>query len=163
MNYETNFFSDQSFRTNDEENARVGDCVEAVQQSQVRLIFVRRLVHGLRHWTNFHLPLLASPGKATLSSYDKIQYKTKFLKDYGGSPTLFGVASVINHISEIFAYFFSFRLIRQMGHVKVRTKNTNFIFIKMSLIEGAMRWFGWKCSPLPLHLLAEEPVVGPSF
>lgn len=42
------------------------------------------------------------------------------LQDYGGSPTLFGVASVINHISEIFAYFFSFRLITQIGHVKVR-------------------------------------------
>lgn len=41
------------------------------------------------------------------------------LQDYGGTPTLFGVASVINHISEIFAYFFSFKLIRQMGHVKV--------------------------------------------
>ncbi|XP_075222109.1 major facilitator superfamily domain-containing protein 6 jef isoform X2 [Lycorma delicatula] len=41
------------------------------------------------------------------------------LQDYGGSPTLFGVASVINHISEIFAYFFSFQLITQMGHVKV--------------------------------------------
>jgi hypothetical protein len=48
------------------------------------------------------------------------------LQDYGGSPTLFGVASVINHISEIFAYFFSFRLIQQVGHVKVckfRTQN----------------------------------------
>lgn len=42
------------------------------------------------------------------------------LQDYSGSPTLFGVASVINHISEIFAYFFSFRLITQIGHVKVR-------------------------------------------
>ncbi|XP_067012148.2 major facilitator superfamily domain-containing protein 6 [Anabrus simplex] len=41
------------------------------------------------------------------------------LQDYEGSPTLFGVASVINHISEIFAYFFSFRLIKQIGHVKV--------------------------------------------
>ncbi|XP_031777363.1 major facilitator superfamily domain-containing protein 6 isoform X2 [Nasonia vitripennis] len=41
------------------------------------------------------------------------------LQDYGGTPTLFGVASVINHISEIFAYFFSFKLIRQIGHVKV--------------------------------------------
>ncbi|CAH4037863.1 major facilitator superfamily domain-containing protein 6 [Pieris brassicae] len=41
------------------------------------------------------------------------------LQDIGGSPTLFGVASVINHISEIFAYFFSFKLITQMGHVKV--------------------------------------------
>ncbi|XP_033341634.1 major facilitator superfamily domain-containing protein 6 jef isoform X1 [Megalopta genalis] len=41
------------------------------------------------------------------------------LQDYGGTPTLFGVASVINHVSEIFAYFFSFKLIRQIGHVKV--------------------------------------------
>ncbi|CAG0890611.1 unnamed protein product [Cyprideis torosa] len=42
-----------------------------------------------------------------------------YLQDFGGTPTLFGVASVINHISEIFAYFFSFRLITQLGHVKV--------------------------------------------
>ncbi|CAG0919054.1 unnamed protein product [Notodromas monacha] len=41
------------------------------------------------------------------------------LQDFGGTPTLFGIASVINHISEIFAYFFSFRLITQIGHVKV--------------------------------------------
>ncbi|KAL0879833.1 hypothetical protein ABMA27_002373 [Loxostege sticticalis] len=41
------------------------------------------------------------------------------LQDIDGSPTLFGVASVINHISEIFAYFFSFKLITQLGHVKV--------------------------------------------
>jgi hypothetical protein len=49
--------------------------------------------------------------------YCLIQYN--IFQDYGGSPTLFGVASVINHISEIFAYFFSFRLIKQIGHVKV--------------------------------------------
>ncbi|KAK8729190.1 hypothetical protein OTU49_008670 [Cherax quadricarinatus] len=41
------------------------------------------------------------------------------LQDYGGTPTVFGIASVMNHISEIFAYFFSFRLIAQIGHVKV--------------------------------------------
>ncbi|XP_042149483.1 major facilitator superfamily domain-containing protein 6-like [Ixodes scapularis] len=41
------------------------------------------------------------------------------LQDLEGTPTLFGVASVINHVSEIFAYFFSFRFIRQIGHVKV--------------------------------------------
>jgi MFS family permease len=46
------------------------------------------------------------------------------LQDYGGSPTLFGVASVINHLSEIFAYFFSFRLITQIGHVKVSWRVT---------------------------------------
>lgn len=50
------------------------------------------------------------------------------LQDYGGSPTLFGVASVINHLSEIFAYFFSFRLITQIGHVKVRMMITDSSF-----------------------------------
>lgn len=52
------------------------------------------------------------------------------LQDYDGSPTLFGVASVINHISEIFAYFFSFRLITQIGHVKVSSTPMQFIITK---------------------------------
>lgn len=51
------------------------------------------------------------------------------LQDYGGSPTLFGVASVINHLSEIFAYFFSFKLITQIGHVKViKIFSAHFLF-----------------------------------
>ena len=50
------------------------------------------------------------------------------LQDYGGTPTLFGIASVINHISEIFAYFFSFKLIRQFGHVKVKTTDIRFMY-----------------------------------
>ncbi|CAF0878032.1 unnamed protein product [Didymodactylos carnosus] len=41
------------------------------------------------------------------------------LQDLGGSPTLFGVASVINHISELFAYFFLHELIRRLGHIKI--------------------------------------------
>ncbi|ODM99335.1 Major facilitator superfamily domain-containing protein 6 [Orchesella cincta] len=41
------------------------------------------------------------------------------LQDFGGSPTLFGLASVINHVSEVFAYFFSSTFISQLGHVKV--------------------------------------------
>lgn len=41
------------------------------------------------------------------------------LQDLGGTPTLFGVASVINHISEIWAYFFSLNVIKQYGHTKV--------------------------------------------
>jgi len=41
------------------------------------------------------------------------------LQDYGGHPTLFGIASVINHVSEMGAYFYSFKIISQYGHVKV--------------------------------------------
>ncbi|KRZ69875.1 Major facilitator superfamily domain-containing protein 6 [Trichinella papuae] len=41
------------------------------------------------------------------------------LQDIGGSPSLYGLASVINHVSEIGAYFFSFRLINRIGHARV--------------------------------------------
>ncbi|KAK7478828.1 hypothetical protein BaRGS_00029927 [Batillaria attramentaria] len=37
------------------------------------------------------------------------------LQDLGGSPTLFGVASVINHISELLAYFMSSRMLINFG------------------------------------------------
>ena len=40
------------------------------------------------------------------------------LQDLHGTPTLFGIASVINHISEILAYFFSKKLIGKIGEWK---------------------------------------------
>ncbi|KAK5984778.1 Major facilitator superfamily and Major facilitator superfamily domain [Trichostrongylus colubriformis] len=41
------------------------------------------------------------------------------LQDLGGSPVLFGILSVVNHASEIVAYFFTFQIINKYGHVKV--------------------------------------------
>lgn len=41
------------------------------------------------------------------------------LQDVGGTPTLFGICSIINHISEILAYFFSSFFIKRFGHTKV--------------------------------------------
>ncbi|XP_062603556.1 major facilitator superfamily domain-containing protein 6-A-like [Saccostrea cucullata] len=41
------------------------------------------------------------------------------LQDIGGSPTLFGVASVFNHVSELITYFFSRNIINRFGHVKI--------------------------------------------
>lgn len=37
----------------------MGDGVEAVQGSQVRLVPLRRVVHGIRYRTDLHFPLLA--------------------------------------------------------------------------------------------------------
>ena len=47
------------------------------------------------------------------------------LQDLGGTPTLFGIGSVINHISEILAYFYSLRFIMKYGHTKVSKANLN--------------------------------------
>ncbi len=41
------------------------------------------------------------------------------LQDLGGSPTLYGIASVINHVSELMAYFFVNQLIRKYGHIQI--------------------------------------------
>ena len=48
------------------------------------------------------------------------------LQDFGGHPTIFGIASVINHVSEMGAYFYSFKIISQYGHVKVFLTIVNF-------------------------------------
>ncbi|ELT88520.1 hypothetical protein CAPTEDRAFT_180902 [Capitella teleta] len=41
------------------------------------------------------------------------------LQDLRGTPTLFGFASVINHVSEIIAFFYAKKMIDRLGHVKV--------------------------------------------
>ncbi|CAF1424816.1 unnamed protein product [Rotaria sordida] len=61
------------------------------------------------------------------------------LQDLGGSPTLFGVASVINHTSELFAYFFLHQLIHRLGHIKILFLGLlgNFIrFFYISIISN---------------------------
>ena len=79
------------------------------------------------------------------------------LQDLGGSPTLFGrmiligarqywwlfspsgVASVINHTSELFAYFFLHELIQRFGHIKILFLGLlgNFVrFVYISLITN---------------------------
>lgn len=40
------------------------------------------------------------------------------LEDLNGSTTLFGVCSVLSHISELTAYFFSHKLIELVGHIR---------------------------------------------
>nr|XP_027194560.1 major facilitator superfamily domain-containing protein 6-like [Dermatophagoides pteronyssinus] len=71
------------------------------------------------------------------------------LQDLGGTPTLYGYASVINHISEIGAYFFSINLIQRFGHTKV---------LCFGLLCNAFRfiYISWLDNPwwvLPLELI----------
>lgn len=40
-------------------------------------------------------------------------------QDIEGSPLLFGLASIVNHISELIAYFYSFAMINKHGHLKI--------------------------------------------
>jgi hypothetical protein len=41
------------------------------------------------------------------------------LQDLGGTPALYGIASVINHLSELMAYFFVHQIVRKYGHIKI--------------------------------------------
>lgn len=51
--------TDENLGSNDPRNSRVGDGDEAVQGPQVRIVPIRRVVHGLWYWSYLHLPLLA--------------------------------------------------------------------------------------------------------
>jgi hypothetical protein len=60
------------------------------------------------------------------------------LQDLGGSPSLYGVASVINHLSELMAYFFAHEIIWKIGHVRVFYIGLfgNFLrFVYVSLLQ----------------------------
>ncbi|VDL60941.1 unnamed protein product [Hymenolepis diminuta] len=41
------------------------------------------------------------------------------LQELGGSPTLYGIASIINYLSEIVTYYFSKPAIERFGHIKI--------------------------------------------
>ncbi|ESO01429.1 hypothetical protein HELRODRAFT_100690 [Helobdella robusta] len=41
------------------------------------------------------------------------------LQDLGGSPTLFGLASVVNHLSELGAFLFIKKIVAKFGHINV--------------------------------------------
>ncbi|VDM32789.1 unnamed protein product [Hydatigera taeniaeformis] len=41
------------------------------------------------------------------------------LQELGGSPTLYGIASIINYLSEIITYYFSKPAIARFGHIKI--------------------------------------------
>jgi MFS family permease len=59
------------------------------------------------------------------------------LQDLGGTPALYGFASVINHMSELIAYFFVHQLVAKFGHVKLFYAGLfgNFVrFVYVSLL-----------------------------
>ncbi|KAL3093394.1 hypothetical protein niasHS_005908 [Heterodera schachtii] len=71
------------------------------------------------------------------------------LQDIGGSPLLFGFASVINHAAEIGTFFYAFKIINTYGYVKV---------MYMCLGANVFRFLviSWLSNPwliLPLQLL----------
>lgn len=96
------------------------------------------------------------------------------LQDLGGTPTLFGVASVINHISEICAYFFSINLIKRFGHTKVICVGllgnvARFIYISFldnpwlvlpfELIQGKYSGLMWDSNSLLSSLNRNNPCM----
>ncbi|XP_060683356.1 major facilitator superfamily domain-containing protein 6-B [Hemiscyllium ocellatum] len=71
------------------------------------------------------------------------------LEDLNGTTTLFGICSVLSHVSELTAYFFSHKLIELVGHIRVlyiglACNTARFLYI--SYLENA--WY-----VLPMEVL----------
>lgn len=74
------------------------------------------------------------------------------LQDIGGTPSIFGIASVINHAAEIVAYFFATNLINAVGHVKV-------LYIGLLANVARFLYVSWLRDPwfvLPLEVVQGE-------
>ncbi|KAJ7416192.1 hypothetical protein WISP_73138 [Willisornis vidua] len=77
------------------------------------------------------------------------------LEDLNGTTTLFGVCSVLSHVSELTAYFFSHKLIELVGHIRVlyiglACNTARYIYI--SYLENA-----W--TVLPMEVLQEKTML----
>ncbi|KAK6742762.1 hypothetical protein RB195_010183 [Necator americanus] len=75
--------------------------------------------------------------------------RARQVQDLGGSPVLFGILSVVNHASEIVAYFFAFQIINKFGHIKVM-----YICLAVNVIRFLI--LSWLDNPwlvLPLQVL----------
>lgn len=137
--------------------------IQTLRQFEMRLVFIRRLVYGIRYRIDIHVSILAFAGtrrekkKKNTHRQWVIRYlltvvRERFLfQEVGGSPTLFGFASIINHISEIFAYFWSFKLIRELGHVKVGASHalrffSDLDFQPVPLFDRFSAWDCWEIS-----------------
>lgn len=73
------------------------------------------------------------------------------LEDLGGPPTLFGVASLIDHISEIVCYFHVEYLIQKIGHVRV---------LYIGLAGNVLRFVGISLLSNPWYVLPFEILQG---
>ncbi|XP_032241177.1 major facilitator superfamily domain-containing protein 6 [Nematostella vectensis] len=71
------------------------------------------------------------------------------LEDLGGPPTLFGIASLIDHLSEIICYFHVGRLINSIGHIPVLYIGLAGNFVRFLYIS----WIQNPWLVLPLEVL----------
>ncbi|CAJ0941122.1 unnamed protein product, partial [Mesorhabditis belari] len=95
------------------------------------------------------------------------------LQDLGGSPSLFGMLSVVNHGGEIIVYFYAFRIINKFGHMRtiygcllVNTVrffilaliDNAFLAIPLQALQGLVIGVLWACASSYISLIAPAHV-----
>ncbi|XP_044942430.1 major facilitator superfamily domain-containing protein 6 isoform X5 [Mustela putorius furo] len=94
------------------------------------------------------------------------------LEDLNGTTTLFGVCSVLSHVSELTAYFFSHKLIELIGHIRAAVTKHQLDGLKTRNLfpyvhsgshspgsrgqQGSLHWPGLQHGALYLHFLPGE-------
>ncbi|CEF68037.1 Major facilitator superfamily and Major facilitator superfamily domain, general substrate transporter and Major facilitator superfamily associated domain-containing protein [Strongyloides ratti] len=91
------------------------------------------------------------------------------LQDFGGSPTLFGLCSVVNHIAEVIMFFYSFSVINKYGYVKTMygllganilrflalSWLTNpWMVLPLQFVQGIINSLTWACASSYVSLVA---------
>ena len=121
-------------------NKETSELSDSLQQKETGLY---RILFSFRYGTFFVVTFFLGFGVGLIFTF-----LFWHLEDLGGPPTLFGIASLIDHISEIACYFNVGRLICFVGHIRVLYIGLfgNFLrFIYISFLENP-----WLVLPLEI-------------
>ncbi|XP_038079045.1 major facilitator superfamily domain-containing protein 6-like [Patiria miniata] len=104
----------EKFKDNYDKMSSAGDSTITDDEEEPRYLEVLGLYANIRYGTVLYVVWFAGFGFGFFFTF-----LYWHLKDLGGPPTLFGVASIINHLSEVTGYFFSGWFLQKFGHIPV--------------------------------------------
>ncbi|CAJ0579076.1 unnamed protein product, partial [Mesorhabditis spiculigera] len=140
------------------------------RQAQVDTTTQNSLLITLKSLNNLHtiifLVLVTIFGMGTGVVFSFLYWT---LQDLGGSPSLFGMLSVVNHLGEIIVFFYAFKIINKLGHMRtiyacllVNTVrfiilaliDNAFLAIPLQLVQGLVLGTLWACASSYITLIA---------
>ncbi|KAK0417086.1 hypothetical protein QR680_012826 [Steinernema hermaphroditum] len=108
------------------------------------------VMHALKAMANIHVMLhLACVVTIGIGAGIIFAFLFWHLQDLGGSPVLFGIASIINHGSEIAAFFYTFQVINKFGHTRVMYMCLGANIVRFLVIS----WLSNPWMVLPLQVM----------
>ena len=99
------------------------------------------------------------------------------LQDLGGTPLLFGIASIVNHAAEIVTFFYAFKIINKHGYVKtlymclganvvrfliISCMSNPWIILPLQVLQGCVLSVSWASATSYISIVSPPHLKGNS-